>query len=122
MPNNIKAVKEIDNSIGEKITYLRTTQGITRKELADKLGVTHQQLQKYEHGTNRISVSRLVEIANALQVHIIYFFESFMEYIEPHKIKKQRLYMEVMRDFASIPREDQQDALRKLIAVLAEKG
>lgn len=61
--------------VGSKIFYLRMIQNITRKQLAQEIGVSQQQLIKYEAGTNRISVGRLVLIAHALSKEISYFFD-----------------------------------------------
>lgn len=65
----------IDKDIGIKIKVLRESQGVTQIELAGKIGVSFQQVQKYEKGATRIAVSRLKEIADALGVDIRYFFE-----------------------------------------------
>jgi transcriptional regulator with XRE-family HTH domain len=51
--------------------------GLSQENLAESLGVTFQQLQKYERGANRISASRLHQLAKALDVPITYFFEEF---------------------------------------------
>jgi len=118
---NVKNTNDVDKNIGIKINHLRLSLGVTRQELADELGITHQQLQKYEKGINRISASRLVDISDALQVSVIYFFEDFMEVLDESQIKRQRLCMEIMRDFINIKRGDQQEVIRQLIKVLAEK-
>ena len=68
---------EIDKFIGNKIYSLRLTKGLPRQELSKVIGVTHQQLQKYENGTNRVAASRLMLIAKALEQEIPYFYEGF---------------------------------------------
>jgi transcriptional regulator with XRE-family HTH domain len=60
--------------IGRKIKSLRKSQGLSQIELAGKIGVSFQQIQKYEKGSTRISVARLQEIANAIGVDITIFF------------------------------------------------
>lgn len=60
----------IDIEVGKRVRYLRTVKGISQTELAAALGVTFQQVQKYEAGKNRISASRLVAIAVALDVRV----------------------------------------------------
>lgn len=67
MPGQTFIPNEIDVQIGERIAILRTRQGMTQKDLARHLGVTFQQFQKYETAANRISASRLYEIAQAWQ-------------------------------------------------------
>ena len=65
----------IDVHVGARIRLRRTLLGISQTTLADALGLTFQQVQKYERGGNRVSSSRLVDMANALEVSIPYFFE-----------------------------------------------
>lgn len=65
----------IDVHVGARIRLRRTLLGISQTTLADALGLTFQQVQKYERGGNRVSSSRLVDMANALDVSISYFFE-----------------------------------------------
>lgn len=56
----------VDVEIGQRIKLVRSTQRMTQEDLAGRLGISSQQLQKYENGINRISVSRLVEVARQL--------------------------------------------------------
>lgn len=60
----------IDVEIGQRIKLVRSNRRMTQEDLAARLGISSQQLQKYENGTNRISVSRLVEVARHLSVEI----------------------------------------------------
>ena len=71
-------IVEVDKYIGERIYSLRLAQGFSRQQLSQIIGVTHQQLQKYEKGSNRISVGRLVLISKALDKNISYFYEGAM--------------------------------------------
>jgi transcriptional regulator with XRE-family HTH domain len=65
----------IDVHVGARIRLRRTLLGISQEKLAEAMGLTFQQVQKYEKGTNRVSSSRLVDVANALDVEVPYFFE-----------------------------------------------
>ena len=65
----------IDITVGVRVLNLRMTRKMTQTDLADKIGVSFQQLQKYERGANRISASRLWRIAVALEAPMTYFFE-----------------------------------------------
>ncbi len=65
----------VDVHVGARVRLRRTLLGMTQSGLGDALGLTFQQVQKYEHGTNRISASRLYEMSRALDVPIEYFFE-----------------------------------------------
>ncbi|WP_375667711.1 helix-turn-helix domain-containing protein [Bartonella sp. CL435QHHD] len=63
-----------DISIGRKIRFKRTMLGMLQKKLGSQLGVTFQQIQKYEKGSNRIGAGRLQEIADILNVPISFFY------------------------------------------------
>jgi transcriptional regulator with XRE-family HTH domain len=65
----------IDVYVGVRIRLRRTLLGTSQTALAEAVGLTFQQVQKYEKGTNRVSSSRLLDMANALDVAIPYFFE-----------------------------------------------
>src|SRR5262249_15649251 len=64
----------IDVMVGKRIRLRRVQLGLSQTELGQKLGVTFQQVQKYENGTNRVSCSRLYETAVALDVPVAFFF------------------------------------------------
>ena len=74
-----KRASVYDVRLGGRISLLRQARGISQVELARILGVTPQQLQKYERGSNRVSAIRLYEIASALDVRIQYFFDDMGE-------------------------------------------
>ncbi len=65
----------VDNHVGSRVRMRRLMLGVTQEILAEALGVTFQQVQKYEKGTNRISASRLQHISQILQVPVTFFFE-----------------------------------------------
>jgi transcriptional regulator with XRE-family HTH domain len=65
----------VDIHVGARVRQRRVLLGMTQTVLADALGLTFQQVQKYERGTNRISASRLYELGRVLEVSIGYFFE-----------------------------------------------
>ena len=70
-----KAPHPTDMHVGYKVHMRRITMGWSQEKFADALGVSYQQVQKYERGTNRISASRLQRISDILQVPLEYFFE-----------------------------------------------
>ena len=74
-----KPITEIDAHIGRRIKARRLHQGMSQENLADALGITFQQVQKYEKGTNGARGSRIVGIAKALNVSPGYFFEGIVE-------------------------------------------
>ena len=74
-PNAPKRVTEQDRLVGQRIKMLRKSKGISQSALGRALGVTFQQIQKYENGVNRVGASRLSEVGRALEVPVATFFE-----------------------------------------------
>jgi transcriptional regulator with XRE-family HTH domain len=70
-----KAPNAIDVEVGARIKLKRKIKGVSQQTLAGELGVTFQQVQKYEKGVNRVGASRLSQIATALDVPVSYFFD-----------------------------------------------
>jgi transcriptional regulator with XRE-family HTH domain len=70
-----KATGTIDKEIGIRMRSRRMAVGMSQEKLGEMLGLTFQQVQKYEKGTNRISVSRMIDIAKVLGVDIHFFFD-----------------------------------------------
>ena len=96
--------------------------GLTQQELADLIGVTYQQAHKYERGVNRISSGRLFEIARVLGVSVGYFFEGVGEEEPTSLNERQRMCLDVARNFARISDERQQQVISQLCRLLAEAG
>ncbi|KRB51272.1 transcriptional regulator [Rhizobium sp. Root708] len=69
------APHSVDVHVGKTIRIKRLMRKVSQTELGDRVGVTFQQIQKYEKGSNRVSASMLVEIAGALDVDVRSFFE-----------------------------------------------
>ena len=69
-----RAVQDADREIGKRVKIRRLDLRMSQEKLGDAIGVTFQQIQKYEKGTNRISVGRLQVIAKILKVPVAYFF------------------------------------------------
>ena len=70
-----RASNEVDIRVGARIRVRRKLRGMSQTQLAGALGLTFQQVQKYERGSNRVSASKLYEIARTLEVPIAYFFQ-----------------------------------------------
>lgn len=87
----MKTPNSIDVMLGRRVRMRRVQLGISQTVLADKIGVTFQQVQKYEKGTNRISCSRLFEIAAVLNRPIGYFFA------EPHASDREARLVDKVR-------------------------
>lgn len=71
----------IDIHVGSRIRLRRTMLGMSQERLGNALGLTFQQVQKYERGTNRVGASRLFDISRILDVPIAYFFDDMPERI-----------------------------------------
>ena len=72
----------IDVHVGSRIRLRRTLLGISQERLAEQIGLTFQQIQKYERGANRVSSSRLFDLARVLDVPLSYFFEEMAPGLE----------------------------------------
>lgn len=73
--NDQRATNAIDEHIGGKVRERRLKMGMSQEQLAELIGVTFQQIQKYEKGVNRVAASRLYAMTGALDVEITYFFD-----------------------------------------------
>ncbi len=113
MPRKNKEANAIDIIIGSMIKEKRMSKGMTRTELAKKIGVTHQQLEKYEKAINRISAGRLLAIAEALEVTVQSFFEGIEQHT-PLPDVHSRLCIELSRVFMKIKNSQTQVALVQL--------
>lgn len=121
MARKSEFTERIDKIIGNKIRELRIGMGLSRQQLAEQIGVTHQQLQKYEKGTNRISAGRLVAISQALRKTVSFFFENIdTGGEEALPTQHQRMCIEVSRNFLKIKNPMHQNAINLLVRTLAE--
>ena len=72
----------VDVHVGKRVRMRRTLLGMSQEKLGDALGLTFQQLQKYEKGSNRVSASRLFELSQILDVPVSFFFEEIDANVE----------------------------------------
>jgi transcriptional regulator with XRE-family HTH domain len=70
-----KSASPVDRHVGSRIRFRRTLVSMSQEKLGEHLGITFQQIQKYEKGTNRVSASRLQDIARVLDVPVTFFFD-----------------------------------------------
>lgn len=125
MARKVEHIEQIDRFIGAKIQELRLAHGMSRQELGDKIEVTHQQLQKYEMGVNRVSAGRLALIAKYLGTSVATFYEGLEERLnaveqEVDFSQSQRMCIEVSRNFMRIKNQEHKDAINSLIRILAK--
>src|SRR4051795_12567300 len=111
--------QDIDRHVGARVRERRIMLGLTQQQLADLIGVTYQQAHKYERGINRVSAGRLYEIAQVLSVPVGYFFEGLQGQGTRSVSPRERMCLELARNFAQIPNERHQEALSQLARVLA---
>jgi transcriptional regulator with XRE-family HTH domain len=111
--------QDIDRYVGARIRERRIMLGLTQQQLADLIGVTYQQAHKYERGINRVSAGRLFEVAQVLSVPVNYFFDGLDQENDRAISPRERMCLELARNFAQIPNERHQEALSQLARVLA---
>lgn len=113
--------QKIEQHVGRRIRERRTALGLTQQQLANMIGVTYQQAHKYERGINRISAGRLYEIANALDVDTGYFYTGLTSAEEQAPTApRQRMSLELVRNFGRIHDERCREALAQLCRAMAE--
>ncbi|MDX4076759.1 helix-turn-helix transcriptional regulator, partial [Brucella sp. NBRC 113783] len=78
-PTSAKKPNPTDIHVGSRIRMQRQLRGMSQVTLAEGLGITFQQVQKYEKGTNRVGASRLQAIADLLQVPVSFFFDDLSD-------------------------------------------
>jgi len=90
----------VDRHVGLRIRMRRKELGISQERLAESIGLTFQQVQKYERAANRVSASKLWEMSRALSTSIGYFYDGLGEGVEP---PGSNLPREAMQDFLMTP-------------------
>jgi transcriptional regulator with XRE-family HTH domain len=96
-----KAPNPIDHHVGSRVRMRRIMLAMSQEKLGAALGLTFQQVQKYEKGANRIGASRLQQISHILQVPVAFFFEGAPNALAPHGSNGSALSMAEIDDFVS---------------------
>lgn len=121
----------VDIHVGKRIRHRRWQVGITQQQLAEKVGIKFQQIQKYETGMNRVSASRLWDISDVLDVKICFFFNGMKndedstangEVIKPGMptdIMADKEALELVRSYYAMP-ENQRRRLFDLARVMSD--
>jgi len=110
--------EDVDRNVGARVRQRRVMLGLTQQQMADLIGVTYQQAHKYEKGINRVAAGRLYQMARVLGVDIGYFFEGLHENGAVQASPKQRMLLELARNFISIPTRKHQEAVCSLARAL----
>lgn len=110
-------LRALDAAIGQRIRERRILLGLTQQQLAEMLGVTYQQLHKYERGINRISGGKLVQLAQVLCVKV----DDLLPSAEPAQVPEEhRLLLETARLISRLDRGRQQ-AVAAVVRALANE-
>ncbi|MFD1342399.1 helix-turn-helix domain-containing protein [Litorisediminicola beolgyonensis] len=114
----------VDVHVGKRIRHRRWLVGMTQQQLAERVGIKFQQIQKYETGANRVSASRLWDISDALQVPVSFFFEGLTEaepaaQAVPADLLGDKEALDLVRSYYAIP-ENQRRRLFELARVLSD--
>jgi transcriptional regulator with XRE-family HTH domain len=117
----------VDVHVGKRVRHRRWLTGMTQQQLAEKVGIKFQQIQKYETGANRVSASRLWDIADALDVPVNFFFEGLEEAHSeqsqksalPADLMGDKEALDLIRSYYAIP-ENQRRRLFDLARVLSD--
>jgi transcriptional regulator with XRE-family HTH domain len=117
----------IDRHVGLRIRLRRKELGISQEKLAESIGLTFQQVQKYERAANRVSASKLWEVARALETSISYFYEGLptdgeLRYNSGPKLEDFLLTtegMELARYFPQIPQQGIRRQILELVRTMA---
>lgn len=118
----------VDVHVGKRVRHRRWLVGMTQQQLAEQVGIKFQQIQKYETGANRVSASRLWDIADALDVPVSFFFEGLdaehTATVEgmgsmPADLMGDKEALDLVRSYYAIP-ENQRRRLFELARVLSD--
>ncbi len=108
-----------DIHVGRKVRESRAAKSMSQEQLGKILGVSFQQVQKYEKGTNRIGSSRLWDIASALETPITYFFDGLDSEAEANAKTLPRRTIELAKRIDSIPDDNVRNQVLNLIKACA---
>jgi len=111
---------DTDRYVGARVRDRRRMLGLTQHQLAELIGLSYQQVNKYERGLNRVSSGRLYQIAQALDTDVGYFFEGMGMDDALGPTQQQRLLMKLVRDFMAIPLRSHQQGIISLARALAD--
>ncbi|MBO0903685.1 helix-turn-helix domain-containing protein [Jiella sonneratiae] len=101
MQESKKKPNPIDTHVGSRVRLRRTMLGMSQEKLGEALGITFQQVQKYEKGSNRIGASRLQHISDVLNVPVAYFFEDAPGSAAPSRSGMEETGSDYVVDFLS---------------------
>lgn len=133
---------DIDKHVGKQLKSRRVLLGMSQEKLAESVGITFQQVQKYERGTNRISAGRLLKFSKTLQVPVSFFYEGIEEILSgdtstgksygfsdteqtvlaeslPDDIMSRKETLDLLRSYYSIQDPSMRKMIQKMIKSMA---
>ena len=119
---DMRSVTDIDKKVGENLLKFRLFRGMSQEMVADAVGVTFQQVQKYEKGTNRISVSRLWQFSHVLGIPVAKFYDGIGGAPRSDALKLTREQLALINKYNAL-REPQKKAVHDYVQFLrARRG
>lgn len=128
---------EMDVHVGQRLRVRRSLLGLSQEKLADAIGLTFQQIQKYERGTNRVSAGRLFELSKVLDVPVGYFFDQFgqinpksqthgmsdnqQEGFESEDVLERKETLDLIRVYYSVEDHEARKDIMKFIKSMADR-
>jgi len=143
-PNQKRKTKgtpdQVDVHVGQRLRVRRSLLGMSQEKLAEAVGITFQQIQKYERGTNRISAGRLFQFSKILDIPVSYFYDQFQTSDAAHAglsdndqegfgeaaeggedIMQRKETLELLRAYYAIKNEDMRKDIMRFIKSMAGK-
>jgi transcriptional regulator with XRE-family HTH domain len=136
LPRKKGKANSIDEYVGTQLRQRRSLLGLSQERLAEQVGITFQQIQKYENGANRISASRLYEFSKVLDIPVSFFFDNYeggsaafslglaendqAPFEGPDDVLKRKETIELIRVYYSIENPKLRRDLFKLVKSMAE--
>jgi transcriptional regulator with XRE-family HTH domain len=118
-PPKRRRLSKVDQHVGSCIRERRILLGLSQRELAEKIGVSYRQVQRYEDGLNCVLAGQLFEIARQLDTPIESFFDSLSDVIPRPSLLRRRMLLDIARDVGKIENEKHRQALSDLTRLLA---
>jgi len=117
--HDMRSPTDIDKKVGQNLVKLRQFRGISQEDVANAVGVTFQQIQKYEKGKNRISVSRLWQFSHVLRIPVEEFYDGIEGAPRSAALKMTPEQLSLLKKYNTLPesqKKEVQDYVRFLRA------
>ena len=130
---------EVDIHVGQRLRIRRSLLGMSQEKLAEAVGITFQQIQKYERGTNRVSAGRLFQFSRILDIPVTYFYDQFVAstpssqglsdneqddfcgHVGAEDLMQRKETLDLVRSYYSIDDEDARKDILRFIRSMSER-